>query len=647
MDHNLEHGARMFAWIKQHQQTRNTLLRYVIYFFLINTVLLCLAGLPYLTSIISSETLTRNFIADYSTTSGTILIYLYSVTNYLCYIMFLAGIVAALSALLAVLLPFKRIIIPITIIVYALTMMILIIDVNTYLLFKFHLNTTLIKLTFSPDWRDMLDLSSLELAQIILIGSGIILIEIIIAIIVSRVMIQYPARRLLAKILSYWACCTLLCYITLMLSISLSNNLFIHQAPNLPLYTYFISKITPLANAENTLQGLSENHYEQTFFSNKTLNYPRHPLQCHVPATPTNIIIIMVDALRADSLRHMPKLREFARDSWQFSNHVSAGNSTQAGIFSFFYSIPSNYWTAALKQQRAPAFMDLLRKYGYTMHAFWSASMQAPPMDRTVFLNFNTLTQHGADGIDTAARDQSTTLNAKNFLQEHALHQQPFFLHILYDAPHAFCSSQRFAKPHLPDAPNCSRLMLTNQPDRNAFFNNYLNAVHFVDQEISILLQTISDSGLLKNSVVIISSDHGQEFDDTHHGYWGHCSNYSSFQTKVPLIIHWPDQTPKVIQHQTCGYDLIPTILDRLFHCKNSHEDYSIGYDLLQKSGRIPFVLAGSYVTMGLIESNRITTLHASGEIDVTNLSGEKISRESLAPATYQLALRLMRKYFH
>ncbi len=636
----------MPGWLRNRQQPTLKLLRFIAVFFLINTVVFWLVGSPYLGSILHSETLTKNFIADYSTTAGTTLILIYSVVNYLCYLMFLAAIPAVFSAIMAIFLPYKRFILPVTILVETIALIVLMLDLSIYLMFKFHLNITLINMLLSNDWQDMLDPSRRELIQLYLIGAGIPIFEIICAIIIWRITPTKQCTRLLITIFSFLACGCLLCYLTLMLSITNNNILFIQQAPNLPLYTQLISLITPLSNAETTLQALSEHHYAQAVFANTPLHYPKHPMQCQIPSTKTNIIIIMVDALRADSLPHMPQLSKFAKKSWSFAQHISGGNSTQAGIFSFFYSIPSNYWTAALQQKRAPIFMELLRKYGYTTHALWSASMQAPPMHRTVFRQFDTISLHGSTGQDTAARDQATTQNAQDFLAKHAQQNTPFFLHILYDAPHAFCSTQRFAKPHLPDIPNCSRLPFINM-NRTALFNNYLNAVHFSDHEIGKLLETIDRLDLLKNSIVIISSDHGQEFDDTHHDYWGHCSNYSSFQTHVPLIIHWPEQSAKIITHQTSGYDLMPTLFDRLFHCKNSHADYSIGYDIMQKSGRMPFVLAGSYVTMGLIEPDRITTLHASGTIEITGPNGDLMQNTVSRPSTYKVALQLMRKYFN
>ena len=637
----------MLGWLKKHQQKINPLLIFIACFFLINTVLFWISGSPYLHSIIRSETLTRNFIANYSTNAGTALIITYSIVNYLCYMMFLASIPAAFSAALAILLPYKYIIIPTTIITSTIVLAVLVFDVNTYLLFKFHLNAALIHLMFNHDWQDMLDPSRSELFQLILIAGSIPLIEITSAVITWRIIIFTKCTKLIKVILLSWACGSALSYVTLMLSIGHNNNLFIKQASNLPLYMQLIAKITPLANSEHILHGLSEHHYEQAIFSNTKLNYPKHQMECTIPRNSMNIIVIMVDALRADSMLHMPNIRKFASQSWYFSNHISGGNSTQAGIFSLFYSIPSNYWTAVLQQKRMPVLMMLMRKYKYTMHAFWSASMQAPPIDRAIFRKFNTLTLHGSDGLDIADRDQATTSNVQKFLINHAKSSHPFFLHILYDAPHAFCSPQRFPKPHLPDEPNCSRLPFLITHNRNTLFNNYLNAVHFSDQEINKVLNTIKEQGLLHNSIVIISSDHGQEFDDTHHGYWGHGSNYSTFQTKVPLIIHWPHQNSKIIKHQTSGYDLIPTLLDRLFSCKNPHQDYSIGYDLFQTSGRMPFILAGSYVTMGLIEPDRLTTMHASGAIDITTQLGEPLLNTSARPAVYKLALQLMRKYFY
>ena len=149
----------------------------------------------------------------------------------------------------------------------------------------------------------------------------------------------------------------------------------------------------------------------------------------------------------------------------------------------------------------------------------------------------------------------------------------------------------------------------------------------------------------LHNSIIIISSDHGQEFNDNHQNFWGHSGNFTKFQTKVPLVIHWPNQSSKQVQYVTTSYDLIPTLLQNQFGCTNSVNDYSIGQNLLKNVDRRSFIITGSYTNMGLIESDRITTLNASGQISITDLIAKPTVNTKIRSDTFKKALSLMRKY--
>jgi hypothetical protein len=39
------------------------------------------------------------------------------------------------------------------------------------------------------------------------------------------------------------------------------------------------------------------------------------------------------------------------------------------------------------------------------------------------------------------------------------------------------------------------------------------------------------------NTIVIITADHGQEFNENKLNFWGHNGNFTKYQTQVPLII--------------------------------------------------------------------------------------------------------------
>ena len=101
---------------------------------------------------------------------------------------------------------------------------------------------------------------------------------------------------------------------------------------------------------------------------------------------------------------------------------------------------------------------------------------------------------------------------------------------------------------------------------RDHFVELYERSLQYLDTQIGRLMSYLDSSDLSKNTVVIIVSDHGEEFLD--HGRWGHWeSNLYDEILKVPLIIRHPNgPCGLTIPQQVRLLDLMPTVLD-LCHC--------------------------------------------------------------------------------
>ncbi|MBL7480869.1 DUF3413 domain-containing protein [Legionella bononiensis] len=628
-------------------QNKRLILRFVGWFFLINSILFWIVGSIYLKKILLSPSLFANFLADYSTFSGKILVVSFALVNYLSYMMVLAFIPAILIWILAYILPAKRFIWFLSVLTATLSLMLLIINNCVFSMFKFHLNMDIFNLFFNGQWHDVFDFSGRELKISISALCLVWVLQVAIAFFVWNKIIVTDKFLIGRTIGLFWLGGFLFSYFTLLQSIDDNNNLFSQQTPNLPFYNQLIVYLIPDKNAEELLDRYGEGHFYQPVFSNDPLNYPLHSLRCSRPENPPNIIWIMVDSLRFDSLQpeYMPNVAAFAERSWQFKKHLSGGNSTQPGLFSLFYSIPSSYWTSVLEQNIPPVFTQLLLKYHYMIRVIWSSEMIIPPFDKTIYGGISNLNLFGASGDDIGNRDRFVTEEAIKFLTEKKL-KQPFFLNLFYDAPHGYCRDQSYPAPYQPAIKECSRIAMTNDVDPIPYYNRYLNSVRFIDGELAKILTRIEEQGYLKNSIVLITSDHGQEFNDNNLNYWGHAGNFTAVQVQVPLILYWPGQSPRVIHYETSSYDVVPTLLKRAFDCQNPFVDYSIGQDLLDEKNRLPFVLAGSYSTMALIERDRQTTLRTSGGALITNVRGEPIPDAKPRMPNLKKALELMRLYY-
>jgi arylsulfatase A-like enzyme len=113
---------------------------------------------------------------------------------------------------------------------------------------------------------------------------------------------------------------------------------------------------------------------------------------------------------------------------------------------------------------------------------------------------------------------------------------------------------------HLHDVNRCGESVTDDQRDRYVWL--YEQALQYTDAQIGRLMSCLDSSGCASNTIVIITSDHGEEFLE--HGRWGHWENNLHDEIlKVPLIVHLPwHRGEQVIHEQVRTLDIMPTILD-------------------------------------------------------------------------------------
>lgn len=83
---------------------------------------------------------------------------------------------------------------------------------------------------------------------------------------------------------------------------------------------------------------------------------------------------------------------------------------------------------------------------------------------------------------------------------------------------------------------------LTEQ-ETQAEVDNYDGSLAYLDNELGSLFERLKDMGLLDNTIVVITSDHGESFGN--HGLYGHGNSLYSDLIHVPLIIRYPGKVPK------------------------------------------------------------------------------------------------------
>ncbi|HEX2897384.1 MAG TPA: sulfatase-like hydrolase/transferase [candidate division Zixibacteria bacterium] len=339
-------------------------------------------------------------------------------------------------------------------------------------------------------------------------------------------------------------------------------------------------------------------------------NYPLNPISIDSSKKNTlpNIVVIFLESWRFDMMNEQvtPNIYKFSRQATVCTNHFCTGNSTVAGTFGFFYGLDPTYWTAVKSHNAAidnPVFIDVLKQKGYTFGIFANSNFKRHKIKDTVFRGIDVTEDFG--GPADKIQDLEMTDKFNSFLKLQKEIGKPFFGFVFFKSNHAPYYYPPEDSVFLP-ADNQNLMFTTKDTDPTLYFNDYRNATHYVDRLTGEILGQIESLGLLSNTIVIITTEHGEEFNDNKTNFWGHGSNFTKFQTMVPLIFYAPGKMPEEISYPTSHVDIAPTILNEFLNCTNDITDYSTGSNLFTgQAGPRPFVI-GSYVNYAFVIDDNV-----------------------------------------
>jgi membrane-anchored protein YejM (alkaline phosphatase superfamily) len=344
-----------------------------------------------------------------------------------------------------------------------------------------------------------------------------------------------------------------------------------------------------------------------------SLNYPLTPLKCNTPSphkVPLNLLIILVDSMRSGLLDAglAPNMKRFADErAMYFKKHFSGGNSSRMGVFSMFYGLPPSYFGSFESLQKPPVLMDQLMLNGYQMGLFSSSNMYRPvTLDRTAFANVPNLRIETKPANAPAWERDLIMMDDWIQWMDQRDTEKPFFGFIFFDAVNDNVYPPEFEGRVTADAAD----PLPRE------FADYKRSVLFNDELVGQVLADLERRGLQDDTVVLMSSDHGEEFNENGDGVTGHGSGYSHYQLQVPMLLAWPGMEPQVITQRTSHYDVAPTLLRHLLGCSNPASDYASGQDLLE-APQWDWLIAGSYYNYAVLEPQQVTVTFPNGTYEV------------------------------
>ncbi len=299
--------------------------------------------------------------------------------------------------------------------------------------------------------------------------------------------------------------------------------------------------------------------------------------EADAPRTP-NIVLYLIDTLRADrvgaygNLRGLtPALDALAEKSLVLEQAVAQSPWTRPSVASLMTGLtPLAHGVVGRKSALASEFLTLaevLSAQGYATVGFVTNPNASGKYGlRQGFDRYVTLSGKGA-----SAKAVSET--AEQWIAERDS-AKPFFMYLHTVEPHApYQPAPPFARRFASEVENPERYKRKFMQGLRSKQGRELETVRremelLYDAEVAEndaalgdLLETLGDPSL-ENTVVIVVSDHGEEFLE--HGRWEHGKSLHTEVLDVPFVIYLPDCAAGRVQRTTQHVDLLPTLLDYL-----------------------------------------------------------------------------------
>lgn len=379
----------------------------------------------------------------------------------------------------------------------------------------------------------------------------------------------------------------------------------------------------------------------------KIMKYPVNKLMFKEPAKKKNVILILIDSLRADMFNAevMPRLyqRSVKTPGVKFEQHFSGGNCTKTGVFNLFYGIPGFYFDQAQRSGTGAAMIDSFLANKYDIKTFPSGTLAAPPFNRTVFVNVPNikLSTPGSSKID---RDLNCFKDFTEYLKNRDK-KQPYFAFLFLDSLHGNAIPKGFKRKFGSTMHKINYLEITNDAEtREKLLTFTKDAVYFIDSMLDDFLSSpVVREAIAEDTVVIITADHGNEYGESQMWNWGHNSNFARYQTQVPLIIFGLDRPAGTVEYRTSASDVSVTVMQDVLGCTNDVSDYSSGKNLFDASER-PYIISSSYLETALIYRDKVFAMTVYGVMQKYSLDG-KIIDDPLPADGMKYLLSMMSKY--
>jgi arylsulfatase A-like enzyme len=322
-------------------------------------------------------------------------------------------------------------------------------------------------------------------------------------------------------------------------------------------------------------------------------------------ATRPNIVLILIDTLRADHLpiygysrNTAPVLSDLARRSATFTRMYAQSASTKPSIATLFSSVYPSVHKVHENHDFMPdsltVLAEVLRATGYRTFGVSANANVSPTFGYSQgFEEFRVWKTESALRLSSMGRVLEDLLGTKRLA--HLLGERreivpradvitdltldwssrnaraPLFLYVHYIDPHFPYRApdpydeqfdHRRQAPLRADGVDPLSLVPPGNDGHKVArtLDQYDGEISYVDHQLGRLLDGLRQQGILDEAIVIVTADHGEEFFE--HGKDGHGKSAYEEVLRVPFLVHWPGRiVPTLVEHPAGLIDVMPTLL--------------------------------------------------------------------------------------
>lgn len=299
--------------------------------------------------------------------------------------------------------------------------------------------------------------------------------------------------------------------------------------------------------------------------------------------THLNILLISVDTLRPDHLslygyrrETSPHLARFFADAEIYERAYAAHACTPPSTISLLTGLyPATHRVRGFYRPlppRIPLLSDVLRDAGYQTAGVVSNHVLGNKATglgaRFDFYDDVTDERQPTRREFFERRGARTTNAALAWLKSQRDPNRLHFLWVHYMDPHAPYIPPKKVADFTHAAPteiDLDRVLwhtrLPGVSDGEEYVDRYDEEIAYTDFHIGRLLAAYEDLGLIENTIVVLTADHGETMIE-HDQYFAHCFNVWDAVMRIPLAVRRPGIRGRRSEVPVSNVDVVPSLLE-------------------------------------------------------------------------------------